>query len=291
MNTTLEIGPSASEVALAGAKGDDGRVDTTTAAFAELERSIYAALETYSNVHRGSGQHSMVSTLLYEQAREIVLAYLGLSKADHAMIFSTPRRADLLAATLAPSTYQRVASADLGLPLGVVALAVVRKALPKGVPFQTGGGTAKLVAPNWVLWAKAPDIFEPGTPAIVNIIAFARALQITQELGKDAFRGANVERRAAKELLWHDDLEGYAGLELLDQLRQTLIGRDARVPTIAGVKPFINLDNGASTPTFRPIWEVVAQTWRLPTPVYGEIVDEVKAICATVLGARSQTMT
>jgi len=49
-------------------------------AYAELERSIQAALETYSNVHRGSGHNSLVSTLLYEQAREFVLEYLGLSK-------------------------------------------------------------------------------------------------------------------------------------------------------------------------------------------------------------------
>jgi selenocysteine lyase/cysteine desulfurase len=48
-------------------------------AFAELERGVYAALETYSNVHRGSGHNSMVSTHLFEQARDIVLEYLGLS--------------------------------------------------------------------------------------------------------------------------------------------------------------------------------------------------------------------
>ena len=49
-------------------------------AFAELERGVHAALETYSNVHRGSGHNSMVSTHLYEQARDIVLEYLGLNK-------------------------------------------------------------------------------------------------------------------------------------------------------------------------------------------------------------------
>jgi hypothetical protein len=31
-------------------------------AFAELERGLLAALEIYSNVHRGSGQNSLVST-------------------------------------------------------------------------------------------------------------------------------------------------------------------------------------------------------------------------------------
>ena len=51
-----------------------------TEAFAELERGVHAALETYSNVHRGSGHYSMVSTHLFEQARDIVLEYLGLNK-------------------------------------------------------------------------------------------------------------------------------------------------------------------------------------------------------------------
>ena len=45
-------------------------------AYAELQRSIQAALETYSNVHRGSGHNSLVSTLLYEQARDIVLEHV-----------------------------------------------------------------------------------------------------------------------------------------------------------------------------------------------------------------------
>ena len=42
----------------------------TNEAFVELERGVRAALETYSNVHRGSGHNSLTSTHLYEQARE-----------------------------------------------------------------------------------------------------------------------------------------------------------------------------------------------------------------------------
>ena len=49
------------------------------------------------------------------------------------------------------------AGQDIGLPLGVRALAVVRKALPGGPPFQTGGGTARLDSPGWVIWAHSPD--------------------------------------------------------------------------------------------------------------------------------------
>ena len=71
----------------------------------------------------------------------------------------------------------------------------------------------------------------------------------------------------------------------MDELRQTLIGRGVRVPTVEGARPFINLDNGASTPTFAPIWDAVCQTWRQPGQVQQEIIQEVKSICAEVLGA------
>ncbi len=254
-------------------------------AFADLERGVHAALETYSNVHRGSGHNSLASTHLYEKAREIVLEYLGLSKDNYVVIFCAPRRAELLKAQLRPGSYQCVSSQDIGLSLGVRALAVEKKALPKGAPFQTGGGTARLVSPDWVIWAKAPDKFEAGTPAIINIIAFAKALRLIQHFGKDAFQGVTTEKLTATEILSHDELEKYSGQELLAQLRQRLIGRGMRVPTMEGARPFINLDNGASTPTFTPIWDAVCQTWEQSRQTQQEIIQEVKSICARVLGA------
>jgi selenocysteine lyase/cysteine desulfurase len=257
----------------------------TAEAFAELERGVHAALETYSNVHRGSGHNSMVSTHLFEQAREIVLEYLGLDKAKYVVIFCTPRRADLLKAQLAPGSYRSVSSQDIGLPLGVRALAVEGKALPGGAPLQTGGGTARLVFPGSAIWAKAPDRFEAGTPAIVNVIAFAKALRLIGHFGHDVFQDATAEKLTAAEVLYRDELEKYSGRELLAELRQTLIGRGIRVPTAEGARPFINLDNGASTPTFAPIWDAAWQAWRQPRQVQREIIQEVKSICAGVLGA------
>ncbi|CAG0926959.1 cysteine desulfurase / selenocysteine lyase [Thermoflexales bacterium] len=254
-------------------------------AFTELERGVQAALETYSNIHRGSGHNSLVTTQLYEQARDIVLEYLGLSKAKYTIIFCTPRRAELLKALFKPKNYQVLSSEDIGLPLGLRALAVERNALPRGIPFQTGGGTARLVSPGWVIWAKAPDKFEAGTPPIVNVIAFAKALRLIQQFGKDAFKSIAAGERTPAEILLHDELEQYSGRELLHELRQTLIGRGVRVPMVDGEKSFINLDNGASTPTFTPIWDVVRQTWRLSKSVRQAIVQEVKVICADVLGA------
>ena len=261
------------------------RENVTAEAFAELERGVHAALETYSNVHRGSGHNSMVSTHLYEQARDIVLEYLGLNKDKYVVIFCTPRRAEALKAQVKPESHTGVSSKDIGLPLGVGALAVDKKELPRGTPFQTGGGTARLVSPGWVIWAKAPDRLEAGTPAIVNVIAFAKALRLIRHFGPGAFHCATAEKLTATDIQCRDELEKYSGRELLDELRETLIGRGIRVPTVEGARPFINLDNAASTPTFTPIWNAVCRTWRQPRQVQQEIIHEVKSICAGVLGA------
>lgn len=257
----------------------------TTEAFAELERGVHAALETYSNVHRGSGHNSMVTTHLFEQARDIVLEYLGLNKGGYVVIFCTPRRAAVLVQQIKPESYQKVSSHDIGLSLGIRALAVQKKALPKGVPFQTGGGTTKLVSRDWVIWADAPDKFEAGTPAIINAIAFAKALRMILQSGKDFFRGSIAESLTAAEILYHDELEKYSGRELLDEFGLTLIGRGVRVPTVKGEMPFINLDNSASTPTFTPIWNAFRQTVRQPEKIKQEIIGEVKSICSEMLGA------
>ena len=254
-------------------------------AFTELERGVHAALETYSNVHRGRGHNSMVSTHLFEQARGIVLEYLGLKKGKYVVVFCTPRREAIIRSLIKPARYTSVSSQDIGLALGVRALAVDRKALPQGTPFETGGGTARLVSPGWVIWGDEPEKFEAGTPAIINIIAFARALQLTKHFGNDAFRDSTTEKLTASEILYNDELNNYSGKELLDELRQTLIGKGFPVPTAEGSKPFINLDNAASTPTFMPVWNAVCQTWRQPIEVQDEIVQEVRSICSGVLGA------
>ncbi|NDJ74630.1 MAG: aminotransferase class V-fold PLP-dependent enzyme [Chloroflexi bacterium] len=255
------------------------------AAFAELERAVEIALKTYSNVHRGSGHNSMVTTHLYEQARGIVLDYLGLDNGQYEVIFCTPRRSEMLKAHLTHDRYHCLSSQEIGLPLGVRALAFRRRALPRGIPIQTGGGTARLVSPRGVIWSRSPDKFEAGTPAIVNIIAFARALQLIRRNGNAVFGDATTEQRPVAAILYHDELEDYAGRDLLEELKKMLIGRGVQVPTAAGERTYINLDNGASTPTFTPIWNAVRQAWHQAEPVQQAIIHEVKAICSGFLGA------
>jgi selenocysteine lyase/cysteine desulfurase len=249
--------------------------------FAELLTRVHTALETYSNVHRGSGHNSLVSTHLYERARGVVLEHLGLDADRYTVIFCSPRQADLLRTRLGRKGCHIVSSQDLGLPLGLRAIAVQRRALPTGAPVQPGGGTARLVAPGWVVWAKTPDRFEAGTPAIVNVVALASALR----LGRDALGGIAVDERTAADILHHDPLEQYSGRELLVELRKTLIGQRIAVPTVDGPRPFINLDNAASTPTFEPIWDAAVQGWLQPERVRRDIVRQVQSICAEVLHA------
>jgi selenocysteine lyase/cysteine desulfurase len=255
----------------------------TGAAFGELERSVHAALETYSNVHRGSGHYSQVTTRLYEEARAIVLAHLGLPARGHPVVFCTPRRAAALEARLGPGACASVSSRELGLALGVTALVVDREKLPPGAPVERGGGTARLVGPDWVVWARAPDRLEAGTPSIIGVVALARALKLLRQHGEDAFRTPASAPLTASDLR-QDALQG-SGPALLARLRETCVGRGVSVPTAAGAEPFINLDAAASTPAFAPAWETFCQALRQPAAAQQELVREVRSICAGALGA------
>jgi selenocysteine lyase/cysteine desulfurase len=256
--------------------------------FELLEQGVYAALETYSNVHRGSGHNSVVTTHLYEKAREIILDYLKLDRKKYIVIFCTPERATGLTSKLKPGSYHCVSSLDLNLPLGVRALAVNRNALPEGAPLQSGGGTARLVSSEWVIWADAPDRFEAGTPAIINIIAFTRALMLAGKSNTDIFIRQGKDKLSAGNILFHDKLDNYTGAELLEKLKETFIGRNIPVPTAEGLRPYINLDNAATTPASLAVWSAVCQAWRQPEEIHNEITGQVKTICANILGASQE---
>ena len=237
--------------------------EKNSSAFDALEKSVYAALESYANVHRGTGHFSVVSTRLYERAREIVLEYMGRDPVRDTVLFCTPRRADELTAQLAPASYELLSSEAVGLPLGLRAVAVPKRALPRGIPYETGGGVVKLVSRKSVAWADAPDRYEAGTPPIMTVIAWARALQLARRFGSSAF-APSTYARTAQEILEQDALSGLRGEPLLHALKKTLIGRELRVPTEQGERTFANLDNSASKPTFAPVWQAVCETWRQP---------------------------
>ncbi|MHA2494658.1 MAG: aminotransferase class V-fold PLP-dependent enzyme [Candidatus Hodarchaeales archaeon] len=254
-------------------------------AFSELERSVHTALETYSNVHRGTGHNSLVTTLLYEKARDIVLQYLGLDKNDFVVIFCSPYGLRLLQAQLKSAKKSVVSSQAIGLPLGVRALVIERSTLSKAAPFHTGGGSIKIVMYGSVTWADVPGRFESGTPSIINIIAFVKALQGITRYGSEIFKSKLLEPSTAAEILYQDEFVQHKGEELLAKLQDALIGGDVCVPTIDGNKPYINFDNAASTPTFLPIWETACQSLKQSEPVRREIIAEVQKLCADFFDA------
>ncbi len=257
-------------------------------AFTELEASVGLALETYANVHRGTGYNSMASTLLYGQARDAILNVLGLEKSRYAVVFCTPARAASLEAASRRGRPVVLSSRDLGLPLGLRAVIIRSDALTKGAPSQTGGGTVRMVSRRSVVWEGAPDRFEAGTPAVINALAFARALQLARRFGSQAFKPCANGIASPLEILHVDDLLGFSGRELLTRLRLTTIGRGRPVPTEEGPSPYVHLDNAASTPTFKPVWRAVRLAWRLPEDRRTELVAAVRSLCAGFFGAPAE---
>ncbi len=250
----------------------------------KLEQSIYSALEVYSNVHRGSGFNSLASTKLFDESRKAVLNFFNVKQNSHVVLFCTPRRAYNLTKQLNSSDFKPVSSKDLGLSLGVVALIIKKSALPNGTPPEVGGGTTKLISKEWVIWAEQPDRFEAGTPALINIIAFVKALQLFRKAIPVEPKSSG-QKQNAKDILFKDNLTEHRGLELLKNLRKTLVGRNIEAPTTSGLKPYINLDNAASTPTFEPVWNVFKITLHQPIETQNTILNEAKNICSEFLGA------
>lgn len=83
------------------------------------------------------------------------------------------------------------------------------------MPFQTGGGTARLVSPDYVVWAGTPDKFEAGTPAIINIIAFAQALKLSGKNGSDVFKSYDLTNLSVIDILYRDEFENLSGAECI----------------------------------------------------------------------------
>lgn len=257
--------------------------------FIELEKAVYAALETYSNVHRGHGHYSMATTRLYEKAREIVLDYLGLERNQYRVIFSSPRKAHAISAYLPAGSFHLLSSADLGLSIGVRAIAVKRNTLPRRIPFLSGGGTSRLVSPDRLTQAQKPERFEAGTPSIINIIMFSKALKLSLQFGDDFIRKAEPGTESVNNILYDDQLLKLYGRDLLEELKSQLIGKDQLVPSIDGEVPFINFDNAASTPTFLPVWDAFRMSLILNEEIKKDIITEVRNICRSILGAPRST--
>ncbi len=74
---------------LNGARGRYINFDNaaSTPALAPVQEAVNQFLSYYSSVHRGTGFKSQLSTHIFEQAREIILAFVGASPGEHTCIF------------------------------------------------------------------------------------------------------------------------------------------------------------------------------------------------------------
>ncbi|MBN2453889.1 MAG: aminotransferase class V-fold PLP-dependent enzyme [Candidatus Omnitrophica bacterium] len=260
------------------------RYDHSLSAFARLKRAVTLAIEHYSNVHRGEGQHSMASTALFERARSMVRAYLGLGD-DYEIIFGSARGIDALVNSLKPGANYKVLYSDreTGLRFCVAALAVQKKFLPDTPPV-VGGGQVDDVGDNSAAWSEAPEKFEPGTPNITGVIMFARALGMMQKSGdKNMFKERSAPGQAEKPQA--DLFPGLKGSQLLRKLRETLVGKDGLVPSEEGMVRYINLDNGASTPTFGPIMKSAFDAMQVTDEEARKIISDAKAGCLSYFHA------
>lgn len=257
----------------------------SNASFEILRERIKTVLETYANVHRGSGFKSLVTTSLYEKAREIILDFLHLTPSAYEVIFCTRYRATKITGWLNTKDYRLLTSAEFGLPLGVHALAVRKKALSRKIPFIAGGGTTKLYSKNWIVNAGYPEFYEAGTPAIINCIAFAIALKIIDKSDDKIFRLPKTAIVPAHEIFHDSKADSLTGQDLLEHLRANMVGKNTMAPAIDGFKPFVNLDNSASTPAFEEAWQVYSKILFQPVNIQNEITTEAAKICAEVLGA------
>jgi selenocysteine lyase/cysteine desulfurase len=142
-----------------------------------------------------------------------------------------------------------------------------------------------MVSRGSVVWEEAPDRFEAGTPAVINAIALAKALQIRRRAGAEVFMRREAGSFTAAQVLGGDDFPGLSGRELLRELRLAVVGRGRLVPTDAGLAPFVGLDNAASTPALRPVWEAFRKTLRLREDEEPALVSRVKDLGARFFGA------
>lgn len=253
--------------------GDDS---PSSIAFRDLTGSLLAVLETYSNVHRGSGHHSMVTTKLYEQARKVILEHYGLSRLTHTVLFCSPRPAEHILRSIGKNQVRILSGEEVGLALGIRALTMKKSVLARIRPLYTGGGTAQLVGRDWVIPAGIPGRFEAGTPAIVNAILLARALQILRKHGLKKFEPATPLADGVTRLMEADS-------EPIADLSQTLVGAGCTVPAAGKTVPFINFDNGASTPAFKSAFRAATGALRADREERRTITEMSRGICRKFL--------
>jgi len=135
---------------------------------------------------------------------------------------ATANRAAFIKSKLKATSYRCISSQDICLPLEYMQIAVKKRALPKGPPFQTGGGTTTLVAPGWLSGLIRRTGSRPALPQSLTILLSARALQLIGYYGNEAFLNVKDEKLSARKFFIMMNWRNIPVKELLDQLRKTV---------------------------------------------------------------------
>ncbi|MFC1808185.1 aminotransferase class V-fold PLP-dependent enzyme, partial [Candidatus Omnitrophota bacterium] len=243
----------------------------------ELKSVMEELLKIYSNVHRGNGIRSSLTSRLFDMARVIIMEYAGLSKDEirnYVLVFGDKDGFQKMGLTYQKEMadedvkYFVISSNELGLPIGIDAVVMHRNFIPD-VPVISGGGTVMSVREDDIAWENAPARFEAGTPHIVGAITLAKALLMIKE-ANDPGLFRRFARVAQEGDIFADDLDRLNGQQLLDALIPLLLRHDNG--------EFINLDNAASTPTFEPIWDVAKRALRLPVQQWPDLIKRVRSM-------------
>lgn len=248
-----------------------------------LQQSLLSALETYSNVHRGNGPASDITTSLYEKSREMVVRYLNLDPAKYTVVFGSPWAINRLYKNIGNDTV-RLQGTSTGLNLGIDAVICKKKQLKTTKPLLFGGGTALLYDKEWVMYDDGPARFEAGTPPIMNVLAFTLALQLSKA---ERLQWPTSKTNPLQAALLQGNCSKYEGMELLYNVRDTMIGKNTLIPTLYGWRPYLHFDNASSTPAMAESWRVFFDTLFLDTETSNEVVQQSRQLLSQLLHAPS----
>ncbi|HNQ82969.1 MAG TPA: aminotransferase class V-fold PLP-dependent enzyme, partial [Bacteroidales bacterium] len=157
------------------------------------------------------------------------------------------------------------------------------------VPKITGGGTTRLISGDWVVWAKAPDRHEAGTPSVINAIAFTSALDMKKKTNAGELIQIKPENtEPAQDHLVENEYNDLNGEELLAYLRDSVVGKDITVEAGGENVTYLNLDHGASTRAFWPVWEAYRHALNAGPDRRSEITGNTRRIISGFLGAPAE---
>ncbi len=96
-------------------------------------------------------------------------------------------------------------------PFGAGALVGPRRTFESGDPFLAGGGAVDLVDLDEVVWTEPPEREEAGSPNVVGVVAFGRAIEELERIGWDAI----VAHEAELSERLHGGLRAIPGVQVL----------------------------------------------------------------------------